>query len=598
MKTKTKKLNEDSDKNKTLAFASLYKSAAETNVKLLNIDEREIKKQINRNTSNKNNDNNKNDSIEKNNNVSFKYGNRKIINSGAIHNPNKKIKKNIAAKPTPGVNNALSNKDDSKILSSSNKSDKNTTQTNFKAEGTNLGDYSNLSSNESQAKPKKRNKSVSFMLDENTEVAVKKSKSEKSLNDVDNTVEIKRKLKKPRKKAQRSIEHPKEEHNKPNNVQIEKTVEKIDDLQGNSTMDLGNNIVKKINSKTNKKGCIEMLNKQSKKETLGTNEEKGSTELEIVNKTDQTNKNSKSKKKKHSPKHNDDANTATSEPVSKQRKKQIEKEPEIIAGELQNLNIGVNAHSLSNLLDEMSVAEKNKKKGGSKGKQKKGKHPKVETSTSDLETHQEREKWKNRKWNKDKKGKGNLDNNLFPVIVENLPVTIILSYKKLLSEHFSKCGVVKKIGVVEVYSTVDPKPVFTTTIYFESKDGAAKALEEDNTKFEGSIIRVKQPLPPTQTTAVVKSYGELSEQAISSIFSSAGRIRKIFHMVKGRNSMATAFVEFDGPDAVERAIEIAEDTKIIGKNIYVNKFQTKTIKKDKVVKPKANERKANSDYSD
>lgn len=44
---------------------------------------------------------------------------------------------------------------------------------------------------------------------------------------------------------------------------------------------------------------------------------------------------------------------------------------------------------------------------------------------------------------------------------------------------------------------------------------------------------------------------------------------------------ASAFVEFDGPQAVERAIELAGDTKIGGKKIHLSKFEIRTKKEKK-----------------
>lgn len=64
-----------------------------------------------------------------------------------------------------------------------------------------------------------------------------------------------------------------------------------------------------------------------------------------------------------------------------------------------------------------------------------------------------------------------------------------------------------------------------------------QALDEDNSLFEGNRIRIKRPLPPTETTLVVRSYADLSEPAISSVFTSAGKIRNVRRLVKGKKSM-------------------------------------------------------------
>ena len=44
-------------------------------------------------------------------------------------------------------------------------------------------------------------------------------------------------------------------------------------------------------------------------------------------------------------------------------------------------------------------------------------------------------------------------------------------------------------------------------------------------------------MPPSQTTLVVRSYSELSETALSSVFFGAGRIRNVRRVIKGKKSM-------------------------------------------------------------
>lgn len=60
----------------------------------------------------------------------------------------------------------------------------------------------------------------------------------------------------------------------------------------------------------------------------------------------------------------------------------------------------------------------------------------------------------------------------------------------------------------------------------------------------------------------------------------------------------TAFIEFDGPEAVERAIKMAADAKIGGKKIYVSKFEQRQGKKKKVAKPKSMDSENEGDSED
>lgn len=64
-----------------------------------------------------------------------------------------------------------------------------------------------------------------------------------------------------------------------------------------------------------------------------------------------------------------------------------------------------------------------------------------------------------------------------------------------------------------------------------------QALKENNSQFEGSRIRVKRALPATQTTVVVRSYADLTDQALSTLFLGSGKIRSIRHLVKGKKTM-------------------------------------------------------------
>ncbi|CAK1599286.1 unnamed protein product [Parnassius mnemosyne] len=570
------------ENNKTFDFVNLYKSAAETNVKLLENDDQlgqklKVKKI-------------KSDCENFSHKSKKKIKSKSDISQNITNDPSEHVRKssfNEISLITSTPNNGENKKKPGEIRPIIKNSD----------DSMNIPDVSN-------SKPKKRNKTVSFVLDDNEETAVKKIKSDNSV-DNNNTVQSKNKnkknkLKKINKRNLGETEnkdeacHPKLDKTSDEIIQFSEKHSKISESgETHADLELSKFLVKKKANKKFKKHAKEKESENSEDENkIAVAQDDGQKEQEHVRK--------KNKKKKHSLKATQVTDPTAGEPVTKSRKKDVK--PEIIAEDLENLNIGDNTHTLTNLLDEMMVVDKKKKKNT--GKQKKGKHAKLENTSNNDNSFEnsveikEKEKWRKRKWNKDKKGVLNVDQVLCSVIVENLPLNVMLSYKKLLTEHFSKCGVVKKVGIVEVYPTEDPKPVFTTTVFFDSEDAVSKALEDDNTSFEGNFIRVKRPLPPTKTTLVVRSYGELSEQALSSVFSGAGRIRNIRHLVKGKKSMATAFIEFDGPQAVERAIKMAEEAKIGGKKIHVSKFQLRKVNRDKKIKHSMkNDNTKNSDDS-
>ncbi|OWR49272.1 hypothetical protein KGM_215308 [Danaus plexippus plexippus] len=529
------------------------------------------------------------------------------------HSPNKNKKKNKKEIDVPAVNidgsnlfsageNSLETNQATSTPNTTSKKDKtckmkSIMKNSMAEESLNVSDVQAAST-----KPKKRNKSVSFMLDENEEVIIKKSKSEESMTvKKSHTDKINKKSKK----------NKSSDHKKPNDKENESDVSNMNI----DTDQAGRPSKKQLKSKsktekmelenTSKAEIVEddpsvdsqTLNKsekklRKKKKVIPSevHDETSSGTVEDTMNVDTENKNEdkivKLKKKKH-PSKSSQVTETDGEPVTKSRKKDLK--PEIIAEVLENLNIGDNPHSLTSLIDEMTVADKKKKKNKSMIKTDKSKKvlsqkrfdaPKQEASTEQVE-EKEKVKWVKRKFNKDKKGTISV-NHSRSVSVDNLPIKIVCSYRKLLTEHFTKFGTVQHVGTAELYPAEDPKPVFTTTIVFNSQNAAEKSLEEDNTLFNGSRIRVKKSLPPTQTTLVVRSYAELSMQALSSLFAGAGRIRNIQNVLKGKNSCCNdGILEFDGPDTLNRALKMAENAKIGAKKIHVSKYEVRKTNQDK-----------------
>lgn len=308
----------------------------------------------------------------------------------------------------------------------------------------------------STSRSKKRNKSVSFMLDDTEEVVVKKAKSEEYLDNSyrnSNKYEEKKKLKKLKKSPQAEKE---------NNANVNMETD-----QGDKQKDVSN---KKVKSKDKPKPILAeatgdsppsdtTVNNREKKKKFKklknrkkTEEGSEPTENESNNNDDiNEHKTKKLKKKKRHSKAvpPPDTTETEGEPATKFRKTDVK--PEVIAEDLENLSIGDNAHTLTNLLDEMTVVDKNKKKKN-KLRRKKDKTKTVSVSSSEtadlekIEEGKEKVKWKKRKWNKDKKGDVDDDTLGTTVIVENLPLKIMLQYKTLLAHHFGDFGLIKKIG--------------------------------------------------------------------------------------------------------------------------------------------------------
>lgn len=292
---------------------------------------------------------------------------------------------------------------------------------------------------EPSVKSKKRNKSVSFMLEDTEAVIIKKTKSDNSINkNNENTEKEKISKNKNFKKFNRDQKSDKENKVRSNqNVGVNK-----EELEG-KTEELKVEVKKsKIIDKEPEDNKVEPQQSQNNKRKFKkVKSNKADEEPAQPNTTDEQDmKTKKLGKKKLQVRQQNLETKSEGEPLSKFPKKDI-------AEDLENLSIGDNAHTLTNLLDEMSVVDKDKKKKlrqkFSKGKRK---NPEADQKVEqDDEEVKEKVKWNKRKWNKDKKGDLN-ESMATMVIVENLPISIMLTYKKLLADHFGKYGLIKKIG--------------------------------------------------------------------------------------------------------------------------------------------------------
>ncbi|XP_045761546.1 ABC transporter F family member 4-like isoform X2 [Maniola jurtina] len=574
--------------NKTYDFINFYKSAAETNVKLKSDNgsskENGVSNKLRtpKRVSNKNKKKPQNDSVDMSNIININgdsiihAAESSSLDESKVTSTPYTVKKGAE----PKVKSIIKNK--SLINSSLNVSNV------------------SISSN-----PKKRNKSVSFMLDDTEEVAIKRCKSEETVNKLEKSIGKTKKPKKFKKKQQDEKENKSDASNMVTDTVPTEAVATTSKLHINDNVET---IQTTDTDSIKSKGTPEKKKRNKLKKAKNITAESESSEV-VKNEGDEHKLKKIKKKKRHIKSVGTDNTETEGEPAQKSSKKDVK--PEKIAQDLENLTIGDNAHTLTDLLDEMTVLDKNKKKKNKKkakdkeSKQKKGKPLSASNTNSEGDGAEEKKKGKDkkkkidkantnnapdesmntdgeeekekaklkRKLNKAKKGVANVDRHLTSVIIENLPLALMFTYKKLLSEHFEKFGLIRQVGVAEMYPTEEPRPVFTTSINFASEDAAEKALEDDNTVFEGARIRVKRPLSPTLTTLVVRSYAKLTEQAVSSVFSSAGRIRSIRLLIKGKKALSTAFIEFDGPKSVERAIKMAEEVKIGGKNIHVAKFE-------------------------
>ncbi|XP_045508635.1 lipoprotein A-like [Colias croceus] len=402
-------------------------------------------------------------------NLSAESGNRSPLNSKATSTPNVSKNKNPCVKSILKGTSAYDSVDTSNVPS---------------------------------IKPKKRNKSVSLMLEDN-EVIIKKTKSNDSLM-AKNQDTVKTNLKKSKPKSKLIVKEDKENNNlKENNTDNQKEItrnkrkqpgKKIKKIPVKSDQEMGGgdntSIVDMSTKATEEKIIVNTMNEKAteikkKRRKRGKNL-KPTADSEIESTEDNVlldkQKLKKTKKNKHTVE-----GSESEEPAKKTKKKN---KPEVIAKGIENLNIGDNAHTLTNMLDEMSVDKKKKKKIK--------KNPKILAST-ELKPELNTDEVKKSKKRKNKKKNRNLN---AAVLVQNLPFSIILNYRQLLKEHFSKFGNVQNIGIADLKCDgEDPKPIFTTRIFFTTPKEALAAVAEDKTVFENNIIRIKKYVAPAERRA-------------------------------------------------------------------------------------------------
>ncbi|CAH4035236.1 putative uncharacterized protein DDB_G0293878 [Pieris brassicae] len=487
--------NPDSSRvNKTLDFAHFYKTATESSTTL--------KKDLNTNNNNDSNEtslarqsHNKNGKGQKvsvtkididGKNLGSKLRHGSPNGSKITSTPNMTIKRNLNIKPiikeSPTLENSL--------------------------------DLSNVP----KLNRKKRNKSVSFMVEENDDVVVKKTKSDESL--LQKTEEKKPKMKNKRfKKIQKE---DKENDTNPFINDMQNLVSKTEINKKKALLKKNKKVKPESNINDKDINVVDISTSTISKDNIsGSNCNMTGIDLPTLEKSDTKKKRRKHGKalksvEKENPtdtgaknvKQNDNAaislkrskrsrknkHIETSE-VGEPEKKNIKKsKPDNIAHGIENLSIGDNAHTLTNLLDEMIVT-KTKKKNNKKAN--------IEIS-SDKKSDSKPKNNRNSRKRKNRKMHAG-------VIVQNLPFRILLTYKQKLRDFFSKYGTVQSIGLADLKcGAEEAQPIFTTRIFFTTEKEATAALDGDNELYEGNIIRVKKL--SAQVTRIFKPSNKNSTQ--------------------------------------------------------------------------------------
>lgn len=414
----------------SMDFLDLYKTAAETSIILndkRNLTDNDIKIKLIKN-------------VKKDDKVLSLCESKKISNADLDISDDLDRNYNITSK-------------NSKAASSSNNQDKSPVIKSIMKNSENVEEIMSHENSPSKLiRRKKRNKSVSFKVDENEEVVLKKSRSNESITNMVNAMEaigkspsttyimpeaahskssIKQRKHKKNKIYKESISYEPKDINTSNDLEI------VDDNR--KTLKLHKSKYKnKLNPDTSMNISTETFAQEDHSKL-----EKKEKKKETLNEIQSTDA-----KRKRNKKHKTVTQILDEEPKPKSRKKDIK----LISTNLENISIGDNANTLSNLLDDMSFVDKNKKnKFKKKNKLIQSSMSPSGSETTELEKIEEEKeklKWNKRRWNRDKKSEVVYNGINTSVIVENLPLKIIMFYRKVLSDHFSTCGLIKKIGYV------------------------------------------------------------------------------------------------------------------------------------------------------
>lgn len=239
-----------------------------------------------------------------------------------------------------------------------------------------------------KSKSTKRSKSVSFLQEEKEQAIVKKSKSEESHEGATGTPQKIKKQKRKRNKTKKS------EENKNDTSKVVETHSIPDNETEQNSMVKENKIKKK-----------------------------------------------KKEKSKAEAKHQEN-DEYEGEPASKSPKTQV------IADNLENLNLGDNTSSLTNLIDEMVVVDKKKKK---KLRKTENREKNVSENSSQKENGDpnnevqiEKKTWVAKRWNKQQISERDQNTTIH---IDNLPASLLKgNFKRALIDHFSKYGLSRSVG--------------------------------------------------------------------------------------------------------------------------------------------------------
>lgn len=339
----------------------------------------------------------------------------------------------------------------------------------------------------SKSKSNKRNKSVSFQLEENDEIVIKRPKSDIS-NDTTETEDSPRKEKSKKKKKKKSSKE---------------NVEAVEDSNVGAPVDLKNqtkpvrpkesSVQSYVDRETDQRKTP--LNDKNNDKNLNKSEKDGDVSLSIQDREtkqsedivrEKKNKNAKKfkksaseseitevaalKKKPKKQKHQDIPANADGEPPPKASKPGI-------ADNLESLSLGDNPHTLTNLINEMTVVDKNKKKKLKKEANREKTNKIIQTKSNEnsvtgvkqskseeIVTKNEKvtegpqiegdtgaagdtapKKWDKKHWNKKQK----MNNDKMTLNIDNLPISLLKgNFKKMLIDHFSEYGLYRGVGYV------------------------------------------------------------------------------------------------------------------------------------------------------
>ncbi|OWR49273.1 uncharacterized protein LOC116777855 isoform X1 [Danaus plexippus] len=157
------------------------------------------------------------------------------------------------------------------------------------------------------------------------------------------------------------------------------------------------------------------------------------------------------------------------------------------------------------------------------------------------------------------------------LLVENLPSSYLFDYQDKLKELFSKHGEVVSVKRGPIIVTeLTTTPTLSAIVEFKNKDSLEKALSENGTSLDGSVISVVVESRADTGILVGVPY-EASCDYVKALFEQCGPVAHVHEFSKTKYKILR--VTFNEKESVERALKLDRDLRINGFLVTVSKYR-------------------------